>query len=134
MNTNTTTTLNIEYLRRLMLQVEGTVSRRFVAHPCWKDVILSAAKLRGIPLDGAQIDFIDVVPKFTTKWEFPKERFVEYEPSDEAWCRYFRLGCVVETEEPLIYSFQNELFSLSGYLEPEFVDIPMPTFSMRGFW
>ena len=25
-------------------------------------------------------------------WIFPKERFVIYEPSDEEWCRYFKIG------------------------------------------
>ena len=25
-------------------------------------------------------------------WIFPKERFTIYEPSDEEWCRYFKIG------------------------------------------
>lgn len=25
-------------------------------------------------------------------WQFPKERFVEYDASDEDWCRYFVIG------------------------------------------
>jgi hypothetical protein len=25
-------------------------------------------------------------------WEFPKDRFVTYEPTDEPWCRYFGFG------------------------------------------
>lgn len=27
-----------------------------------------------------------------TRWEFPKERFVEYEPKDESWCRKLGIG------------------------------------------
>lgn len=33
------------------------------------------------------------------EWQFPKERFVEYEPSDETWCRYFGIGKEVEITE-----------------------------------
>ena len=28
----------------------------------------------------------------TIEWVFPKSRFVEYEPQDEAWCRFFGIG------------------------------------------
>lgn len=32
------------------------------------------------------------VPKHPERWVFPEERFVEYEESDEDWCRYFGFG------------------------------------------
>ena len=31
------------------------------------------------------------------RWEFPVERFVEYEPKDEEWCRPARIGREVES-------------------------------------
>jgi len=37
----------------------------------------------------------DLIPYSTTppKWQFPQdEPFVTYEPSDESWCRYCRIG------------------------------------------
>ena len=32
-------------------------------------------------------------------WQFPDEPFVEYEPSDERWCRFFGVGQEVEVTE-----------------------------------
>ena len=29
---------------------------------------------------------------FHREWVFPKERYVEYEPKDESWCRCFGFG------------------------------------------
>lgn len=26
-----------------------------------------------------------------SKWVFPQDRFIEYEPKDERWCRFFRI-------------------------------------------
>jgi hypothetical protein len=41
---------------------------------------------------------------YSTKWVFPKERFVEYEPKDESWCRYFGFG---REEGPQAYQLVN---------------------------
>lgn len=45
------------------------------------------------------------LPRFKVVWQFPRERFFEYEPSDEAWCRYFKIGGPVETDEPVFFMF-----------------------------
>ena len=36
-----------------------------------------------------------------SKWTPPDERFIEYEPKDERWCRYFDIGTV--KQEPGCY-------------------------------
>lgn len=44
--------------------------------------------------------------KVTTRkrvWQFPKERFVTYEPSDESWCRFFGIGKEIEVTETVTY-------------------------------
>lgn len=34
-------------------------------------------------------------------WQFPTERFVRYESSDESWCRFFGIGKEVEVVESI---------------------------------
>ncbi len=42
----------------------------------------------------------DMTFKCTKKaWRFPQERFVTYEESDEAWCRYFGIGKEIDVVE-----------------------------------
>lgn len=47
------------------------------------------------------------LPRFVTKWEPPRERFFEYDKSDEPWLRYFGFGTIRQTTEPLIYEFKD---------------------------
>lgn len=54
------------------------------------------------PLDGIEVRVSPIVPRFASKWEFPREPFFEYEESDEDWCRFFGFGGEVETDEPLL--------------------------------
>ncbi len=37
------------------------------------------------------------------QWRFPQERFVEYEPKDEWWCRKYGFGHEVEVDVPAMY-------------------------------
>ncbi len=39
--------------------------------------------------------------KNTRRWEFPNDRFVEYEKKDEDWCRLLGIGREVGHEETL---------------------------------
>lgn len=46
-------------------------------------------------------DFMITAVTVTKKrvWQFPVERFVTYEPSDELWCRPLGIGCEIEVTE-----------------------------------
>ena len=35
------------------------------------------------------------------KWDFPRERFVEYEPQDELWCRPLGIGREVDAMDTI---------------------------------
>lgn len=43
------------------------------------------------------------VPRYARRWEFPSDRFVEYEESDEVWAKRIGFGRYVDTNEPGIY-------------------------------
>jgi hypothetical protein len=45
---------------------------------------------------GMKITVDKYIPKHPKKWEFPKCRFVEYEPKDEEWARPLRHGREVD--------------------------------------
>lgn len=51
----------------------------------------------------AQIDYCSPfsleMKRTVRRWQFPQHRFVEYEPSDEAWCRYCGIGKEVDVIE-----------------------------------
>ena len=34
-------------------------------------------------------------------WQFPKDRFIQYDQSDEEWCRYFKIGKEVEVTDTI---------------------------------
>lgn len=59
----------------------------------------------GFPLGGIKVvtdnKLYDVV------WEFPKDRFIEYEPKDESWCR--KLGIGKEKIVPKAFMIGNTL-------------------------
>lgn len=42
------------------------------------------------------------------RWQFPKHRFIEYEQSDEWWCRKYGFG--KEVEEPGCYQVGDDLY------------------------
>lgn len=50
-------------------------------------------------------------------WEFPKDRFVEYEPKDEGWCR--RLGFGREVIVPKAYIVKGQVDPIFGWRKPD---------------
>lgn len=52
---------------------------------------------------GEPIQNITIQLPLRTKWEFPKERFVTYEPSDERWCRPLGIGREITIQETINY-------------------------------
>lgn len=44
-----------------------------------------------------------LLPKHPRKWVFPEDQFVEYDASDERWCRYFGFGHEVEDTSSLVF-------------------------------
>lgn len=62
------------------------------------------------------------------KWRFPVERFVEYSPSDEAWCRPLRIGQEVREvekaiEAPCCFRDGGNLIVLNNYAIPSLDNI-----------
>jgi hypothetical protein len=43
------------------------------------------------------------LPRYATRWEFPPDRFVEYEESDEVWAKQLGFGRSVTTDQPAIF-------------------------------
>lgn len=56
----------------------------------------------GIKFKGIDIEIDNSIPTVVKigDWVFPDEPFVQYEKSDESWCRYFGIG-YINTENPL---------------------------------
>lgn len=52
--------------------------------------------------------------RFIEVWTPPKEPFIQYEKSDEEWCRYFGIGTVEKVPEAL-YDVRDENGDLVGY-------------------
>lgn len=50
-------------------------------------------------------------------WEFPKDRFIEYEPKDEGWCR--RLGFGREVIAPKAYILKGGIDPITGWGSPD---------------
>lgn len=98
----------------------------FFANSFWREMILGKIKDAGLcRYDAPPIKFSDFIPKFASKWQFPKERFTNYEPPDEVWCRYFGIGKLVESQEPLIYAIDEDAIKTPIY---NFPIIQPPTF------
>ena len=51
------------------------------------------------------------IREFCTEWQFPDEPFVEYEPHDEEWCRFFGFGADVETNERAVFEIDWSAWS-----------------------
>lgn len=47
----------------------------------------------------APCSHVQVIGPARTIYKFPKERFVQYEPKDEEWCRYFGIGKEVQVRQ-----------------------------------
>lgn len=65
------------------------------------------------PLNAFDIQENSHLPRFASRWEFPKNwssRFIQYEPSDEAWARPLGYGREVETNDPLVLMVDEKLF------------------------
>ncbi|WP_417459044.1 hypothetical protein [Kordiimonas sp.] len=66
-----------------------------------------------------------------TRWEFPNDPFVTYEPSDEEWCRPLGLGRQVESVETMTFpnahiknaSFDGMAYTINVVASPEFLDV-----------
>jgi hypothetical protein len=67
-------------------------------------------------LFGVRVQFSDYAT--VPGWVFPKKRFVEYEPKDERWCRYFRIG--YEGHVPGMLQIGSEFFVHSSLKESFF--------------
>jgi hypothetical protein len=78
--------------------------KKIYCHSCHRHLFPpdGAKGIDAMPFIGIEIRFSEVMPKWVKKWVFPKERFWEYEPSDEKWCRQLGIGHEEETSEPLI--------------------------------
>ena len=65
----------------------------------------AGASTRGMTyaLDGMPIIASTSIPEFVMRWQFPDDHFVDYEESDEKWCRYFGIGHDVETNERALF-------------------------------
>lgn len=65
-----------------------------------------------------------------SRWVFPQKRFVEYEPSDERWCRYFGIGH--EVREPGCIRVGGRM-----YVHPEIwqrIEKIIPPYVERGYY
>lgn len=65
--------------------------------------------LCGIPI------IVDDIALCETKWEFPKHRFVEYEPKDERACR--ALGIGQEVRVPQLFQFRDKMICNTPFLK-----------------
>lgn len=60
------------------------------------------------PLDRPTIRASMMVDEFAKKWQFPDDPHVQYEASDEHWCRYFGIGReVIDTNSRLIMAMNE---------------------------
>ena len=76
-----------------------------IIHPFWSGKLHTI--FRQMTLFGQRIVYNKDMPIYVSRWEFPKYRFIEYETSDEKWCRYFGIGKLVDTKEPVVYWFEE---------------------------
>jgi hypothetical protein len=63
----------------------------------------SFASSTGFALPGVVLVESAWAPEFATHWVFPHDQFVEYEPSDEDWCRYFGIGHEEENRDERVF-------------------------------
>jgi hypothetical protein len=67
------------------------------------------------------------LPKFQTRWQFPKMDFVEFEPKDEEWCRPIKWGKEIVTDIPLFYKISKRYSSFNFHknyirlMEPNYI-------------
>lgn len=101
----------MSFATKLILEMAGIRAKlgppipqqTIMANPFWRAALRCpeiAAQNLGV---GVPIVYDSAIPKYALRWQFPNERFIEYEKSDERWCRYFRIGRDVETNVPLFY-------------------------------
>lgn len=74
-----------------------------VMHPDNKHYLQRKACSIPIALPGLHLIVDTNVPKYATKWQFPKERFWSYGKDDEQWCRRLNIGKQVETDDPVFF-------------------------------
>lgn len=90
----------IRGIRSAMPEAPPTLSM-VMMHP--KTLRWIKANLGGAPLTGLNIKTVQYAPRWFKKWQFPTERYWQYEASDEGWCRYFDVGHEVDdTDRPWI--------------------------------
>ena len=71
-------------------------------------------------LFGVRVQFSDFAT--VPGWVFPVKRFVKYEPKDESWCRYFRIGH--EGHVPGMLQIGRDFFVHSSLKESFLAAIP----------
>jgi hypothetical protein len=54
------------------------------------------------PLFGVPVYSSPLMPKHPKKWQFPRDPFVDYEESDEAWARPINYGKEVDDTTKLV--------------------------------
>lgn len=78
-------------------------------HPRSGDVYMTGpSAFTGIPV----ISDLHCVKR---EFRFPKDRFIEYEPKDEGWCRFFGIGR--EVDVPLAYMIGGKLVAHPRIIE-----------------
>lgn len=60
------------------------------------------AGFENVPFFAMPVRTSSFMPRYASKWEPPKERFFDYDKSDEVWLKYFGFGGYKQTNEPLI--------------------------------
>lgn len=66
-----------------------------------------------------KVSVLEFCPRFEKEWEFPKDKFVEYEPSDEKWARRLGFGKEVKTDRPAIFMVKNKPFEFEMIIHPD---------------
>lgn len=87
---------------------------RLLMHPeTLSKMNLPVEQVNKYAIEGIPVNVSEFCPKHPKKWEFPKCRFVEYEPKDEEWARPVRHGREVDdTDKYIAFEFKDYSFTL----------------------
>jgi hypothetical protein len=64
------------------------------------------------------------IRKIREVWHPPDDRFVEYGPEDETWCRWAGIGTIEQVDEGPLYYFVDDYRIFADYKLPVFSPIP----------
>lgn len=114
MNESNSSSVNYELLRKMAASFKP-FPRSLVAHPdAIKAFADSAPEVRFLerfsPRFGISVFPNPFAPKHPKKWQFPADRFVEYEAKDEEWARPVGHGREVDDMSRYVaYAFKTPL-------------------------